>query len=435
MLLHPVVLSVLGYFKGALADAEFEGPPDPADPTGEQALPISDSPEVTAFVTNHVQRYWDRGMPLLQSGYEYGWIGAENLYDDKEGPLAWTGLRHFMPTDCWLLTQDRIPVGVRIQQVKPSQRQVEHLSMPPPIPGGKTPGVADLWLASEGVPAKGLWYVHNPRYHQYYGQSQLIGAWRPWRRLAWKDGAESVIDLGFYRAGVAGPKIGYPEEDYQAAAGTPATATDSQGYPRRYARDVARQHAEYAKAGAAIGLPTTKYPSEMGGGDKWTWEWAKSSFNGQSCLEYIAYLHKCISQGIGVPPELLEAAETGSGYSGRKIPLEGFFLTQQRLADNFLDLFVTQVLRPLVLWNFGPVKWSVRVKSLLKTKLKMAQQAGGAPAENRAGNLPQGPFQPGGTPVPEKPEVGPQPQAGQFSLARPPDVLDLAARILRRRAA
>jgi len=98
-----------------------------------------------------------------------------------------------------------------------------------------------------------------------------------------------------------------------------------------------------------------------------------------------------VREGIGVPNELIEAAETGSGYSGRAIPLEGFLQGQQEIANALLQLFVTQCLRPLVYWNrhyfqqFGPLDFEVCVANLLETKLKAAMNPGGAEPGMRAG--------------------------------------------------
>src|SRR5262249_5902837 len=183
------------------------------------------------------------------------------------------------------------------------------------------------------LPAKALWYAHNPRYNHWYGQSQLLGAWKPWRRLGWKDGAEQSMDGGIYRFAYCGPKIRYPEEDYQGQPGAPATSLDSQGRPRRYARDMARMMAEQYKAGAGIGLPSTMCPPEMGGGPKWDAEFPESTLNISGLIEYVKYLIGQVRFGVGVPPEIFEASETGSGYSGRAIPLDAFLMTQQRIAD------------------------------------------------------------------------------------------------------
>lgn len=354
MLTHPMVTTALSYYESGIAGAEFWGGKDDLNPDNPQGNPISDSPEVSDFVTKHCERYWDKGVPVLQEGYKWGWDAGECLYRKEGDRLEWLGLNGFAPRDCFLLTQAHIPVGVRVNNIQ-----------------GK--GQQDLWLASESVPAKGLWYVHNPRYGQFYGRSQLYGAWRPWRRAAWKDGAEQVLDGGVYRFAYAGPEVGYPEEDLQGPPGIPNTTPDSQNRPRRYSRDIARQIAEQLKTGAGIGLPTTPYPKEQGGAPKWYVKWPDKAVNFDPILNYIKQLYDQISYGIGVPPELLQAAETGSGYSGRQIPMEAFLDSQQKLADAFLSLFVEQVLKPLVMWNFGPVKFTIHVKRLLETKNKAKQ--------------------------------------------------------------
>ncbi len=400
MMIHPVCLNALNYFKAGISGAEFEVE--------------SDNPAADLFIMDQCVRYWDRGVPKIQAGYEYGWIGCENMFSDRDGPLMWDDLIHFSPRDCFLLTQDTRPVGVRVKNIY-SQPQLQddaiHDIARRQSGFAKPVGVADLWTATDTIPAKGLWYAHNPRYSQWYGQSQFLGAWKPWRRLAWKDGAETVIDGGVYRYAYAGMQVDYPEEDYAVPIGTsvPATTLDSQGRPRRFARDIARQIAEQAKTGAACGVPTTKYPPELGGGDKWKITWPKNVLNVSSLIEYIKYLIGQIREGIGVPGELFEAGETGSGYSGRAIPLEGFLMLQQRLADALLKLFVEQVLRQLVLWNFGPVKWKVKVKPLLesKRKIQMGQQAqpGESPME---------------TPQPARPPGSPPPNQTQQGLMPPP---------------
>jgi hypothetical protein len=362
MLVHPVVYSALNFYKGGISLVEFE-----VD---------CDQPEAAEFAMEQCKRFWDRGVPLLQGGYEYGWIGLENLYDDSEGKLAWESLVQFSPRDCYLLTQEYRPVGIRIKNVRPK-------------------GTIDLWLASDDVPAKGLWYNHNPRYNQYYGQSQLMHCWRPWRRLAWKDGLETVIDHGLYRYAFTGPIIKYPDESVQPAAsvGAPATTVDAQGRIIKHCRDIARQMAEWFKSGAGIGLPSTHYPSEMGGGPKWEADFPAHVLEVAPLIGAAKYLHDQIYYGIGVPPELLSAAESGSGYSGRAIPMEAFITQQQRLADAILYLFLNQVLRPLVRWNFGAsVQFDVKVKPLLQTK-RAAQ--GGQSNEKPREMPPEGTTMPG----------------------------------------
>lgn len=418
MNIHPVCRSALEFFKGGISSVEFDI--------------RCDQPEATAFIMDHCQRYWDIGVPKLQGGYEYGWIGCESLYSEREGPLEWTGFKQFSPRDVFLLTQDRTPIGVRVKSIV--EREKDRAS-----PDGHA-GSVDLWLASSQVPAKGIWYAHNPRYSLYYGQSQYLGAWRPWRRLAWKDGAETNLDGGFYRFFYAGIYVKYPDEDMQVATeGIPATRADSQGNPRRPARDVARQIAEQWKSGAVAGVPSSQYHHDQGGGPKWSIEQLQTSVNIEQGVAYIKHLWDQIRYGIGVPPELMEAAETGSGYTGRAIPLEAFLGQQQRIADAMLALFVNQILRPLVLWNFGPVKWDVKVKPLLETKSKVKQGQANQGAAPQPGGSPFPEAEPGGLRQPgAMPQTPPLGGWGGFSLGdytpRLERIRQIAQAVLRRAA-
>lgn len=372
MITHPVVRQALRYFKGGIAGAEFWGGPNPDSPDDENGLPVCiENDEVGKFVKEQCERFWDRGVPHLQSAYDYGWIGSEQKYEDEDGLMKWAELFTFDAADTYLLTQDFRPIGVRVKNVRKSSKPV------------------DLWMAGDNVPAKGLWYAHQPRYNSFYGQSQLLGAWRPWRRLAWIDGAETVIDGAFYRFGYRGPIVRYPNEDLMGPSGIPNTTLNSQGQPMRYARDIARQIGEQLKAGGTVGLPSTR---DSSGEYKWAIDIPEAVLSGiAGLIEYADYLADQITQGIGVPPELLEAADSGSGYSGRRIPLEAFLANQQQIADAILKLFVDQILRPLVHWNFGPVKFNVQVKSLIKTRTKAAQAANPGQQNPQPGQLNQQP--------------------------------------------
>lgn len=359
MQMHPVVSSALEYYKSGISGAEFWGGPDQANPMNEKGKPISMDQQVSQFVLAHVERFWQRGVPVLQEGgYPYGWAPGEHIYKEVDGMLVWSHAKGFHPNDGFILTMNHQPIGIKVKNIRNA-------------PGGENQhgGTVNLWFASESIPAKALWYPHRPRFNQYYGRSQLIGAWRPWRRLGWRDAVEQVIDAAIYRAGYKGPIVRHPKEDMQTAQqGIPATRLDAVGNPRRSARDVANQIIQWAKAGAGITLSSEKYPQAAGGDYKWSVEWPEHVMDVGPLIKAAEYLEAQIMLGIGVPPELVKAGGTGSGYSGRSIPREAFLDGQQRVADAILQLFVEQVLRPLVLWNFGDIPFNVQCKPLLLTQ-------------------------------------------------------------------
>jgi hypothetical protein len=340
---HPVVCTALDYYSSGIAGAEFQGGPD--------GRPVSKDPRVAEFVMDHVARYWRYGVPVLQEGgYVHGWGSGEHVYEEINGTMSWAYLKGFHPNDTFVLTSEHVPIGVRVRNM------IEG----PPV---------DMWMACGSVPAKACWYAHRPRFNQFYGRSQLIGAWRPWRRLGWRDAVEQVIDAAIYRAGYKGPIVRHPPEDMQTAQqGIPATLKDGQGNPRRNARDVARQLVEWAKAGAGFTLSSAKYPQAQGGGDKWNIEWPEHVMDVTPLINAAKYLEDQIFYGVGVPPELVRAGGTGSGYSGRSIPREAFLTGQQKVADAMLHMFVEQVVRPLVLWNYGSIPFRIECKSLLTSQ-------------------------------------------------------------------
>ena len=433
MQIHPVVSSAIEYYKSGLAGAEFWGGPDQLDPDNDKGKPISPDSRVAQFVLAHVERFWQRGMPILQEGYAYGWAPGEHIYKEVNGMMVWSHLKGFHPNDGYILTLNHEPIGIRIKNIR------DELGTPvaakPPVAGS-----SDLWFASERIPAKAAWYPHRPRFNHFYGRSQLTSAWRPWRRLGWRDALEQIIDAALYRAGYKGPIVRHPLEDSQTALqGIPAVQQDSRGGNRRSARDVARQLVEWAHAGAGFTLSSAKYAQAQGGGNKWDIEWPDHVMDVRPLIEAAKYLEDQIMLGIGVPPELVRAGGTGSGYSGRSIPREAFLDGQQRVADAMLQIFIEQVVKPLVLWNFGDIPFEVSCKPLLKTQSENKQgevkeplPQPGKDQQNQNGQPPND------TPPPAKP---PQPKPAQpapaFSMDDPMHrrALDIVRYVMRKRAA
>ena len=418
MQMHPVVATALGYYKSGIAGAEFWGGPDHNNPDNERGKPISPDQRVAEFVLAHVERFWQRGVPLLQEGYAYGWMPGEHIYKEVNGMMVWSHLKDFHPNDAFILTYKYQPVGVRVKNIREKE----------PV---------DMWFANGAIPAKACWYPHRPRFNQFYGRSQLIGAWRPWRRLAWRDAVEQVVDAAIYRAGYRGPVVRHPREDMQTAqTGIPATKLDGRGQPRRSAQDVARQMGEWAKAGASFTMSSECYPGTST--PKWALDWPEHVMDVRPLIEAAKYLEDQIMLGVGVPPELIKAGGTGSGFSGRSIPRDAFLNGQQCVADTMLQIFVEQVVRPLVLWNFGDVPFEVSCKSLLQSQAddKKGQeqgqntQPGQPPGDSGNGN---------GGPQPAPPpqmQQQPQPQpAMSMNPAVRERVLGIVQRVLRGRAA
>lgn len=422
MQMHPIVSSGIEYYKSGIAGAEFWGGPDQLDTSNDKGKPISPDQKVSQFVLAHVERFWQRGVPVQQEAYIYGWAPGEHIYKDNSGMLVWSHLKGFHPNDGFVLTLNHQPIGLRIKSIRDDLIKQVNNERP-------NKGTIDLWFACNNIPAKAAWYPHRPRFNQFYGRSQLLGAWRPWRRLGWRDAVEQVIDAAIYRAGYKGPVVRHPPEDMQTArTGIPATVADSSGGMRRSAQDVARQLVEWAKAGAGFTLSSAQYPQAQGGGPKWDIEWPDHVMDVKPLIEAAKYLEDQIMLGIGVPPELVKAGGTGSGYSGRSIPREAFLDQQQRIADAMLQGFVEQVVKPLVLMNFGDIPFSVQCKPLLKSQVENKQ---GQPVPPLPQAAPGQNGQPGGQP-PNGQQAPPTPKPPAAAMSLGGDVHDRAKEIVRR---
>lgn len=372
MQMHPIVIVALEYYKSGISGTEFWGGPSDFDPIHGE--PISPDANVAHFVKTLTERLWHDLVPILQeSAYPYGWAPGEHIYKEVDGIFTWSHVKDFHPSDSFILTNDYKPVGIRIKGIR-----------------AKNP--VNLWFASGAIPAKACWYAHRARFGHHYGRSQLIGAWRPWRRLGWRDGVEQVIDAAIYRGGYSGPIIKHPPEDMQTARqGIPAVDVGN----RRSARDVARQLVEWAKAGAGFTLSSAHYPATQGGGPKWEIIWPTQVMDVMPLVKAANYIEDQIFYGIGVPPELIRASGTGSGYSGRNIPREAFLCAQQQVADTILRMLVQEIIRPLVIMNYGDIPFNISCKSLLQTQVKDKAAPAGDSERDAHGRF--APKQPPGT--------------------------------------
>lgn len=352
---HPVISVAMMYYRGAIYPAEFEVK--------------ASSSEVGAFALAQVRRFWSRDLPLAQLKYEYGWGGYEVVYREKQGFLQYDGILEFSPIDVQVLTRKKQYVGIRVRN------------------GDGEGDEINLWGGRKHLPAKGLWLTHNRRYHRWHGRTQYYAAYKPWWEVAARDGSEEVTCNGIYRFAYHGPVVRYPQGSENAVRTRP-------GDSRQDMRDTALGFADGAKAGVSVAMSSKR---DSKGEYEWDLEWPDHTIDVSGLLAFDEAWVKKMFFGIGVPPEVIQASDSGSGYSGRAIPKEAFYVSQQHNADDTLRPFMDQSVSPLICWNFGPEHWAeVTVKPLLKTQ---AQQSGGMPGQPEQANV-QGQPPGGGPPAP-----------------------------------
>lgn len=339
LILHPRSIIAGDYYKSGLADAEFE-------------VKARDS-AIGRYVQEYYDRLWTTSLSTVQEGYIYGWLGCEAVYRwNDDGMLAQDYLKSFHPRDIRYLTRDDKFYGIRVTRVE----------------GAK--GSIDLHGAC-GVPSKAFWYAHKAKHGAIYGLSQYLGAWRPWRRLACQDGGEDIADLAMYRYGVRGPIGYYPP-------GTPNFDEQKRDSRNPTNADVMDFIVNAYKSGAGVSFPSTVWEGTEK--PKWGLELPNMTMDLKPLDEHNGHLEDQMAEGIGTPKELWEASESGSGYSGREIPLEGFF-TGQRCVGRDIIRQSKPNLDALLVWNFGEGAdqgYEVDIKPLLETRAKRKAGMNGA---------------------------------------------------------
>lgn len=345
MRLHPAVRLPLIYCMGPMHYAEW--------------VVNANSRAVAIFAAKMLQWIWNNAWPYIQAeGYTYGWSANEWIYTERDGNLILDDTLVFAPRDAIPLVDPDRPgrrVGIRITG----------------IAGEGT----DLWAFRKNVPNKGFWYTHQPRYGLHYGQSQIRPSWRYWRRLAGVDGVEEIEDMATYKHGVGVTKVRHPNDTERAEqSALPQYAVNGMVHTR----DIARFMAQNARSGSAISLSSENWPSLNGGGPKWDFTVETFNCNIAQLGEHDDRLTRRSSAAIGVPSELYEAAQTGSGYSGRAIPLQGFLVSQQTNLVHATREFLRQVILPLAKWNYGHRSWvDVVPKPLTETVRKSSWETPG----------------------------------------------------------
>lgn len=279
-------------------------------------------PDIKNFLIQNLTRFWMFSAERAFTALEWGFSGSECLYRMIEGKYYFNMIKNFHATDARVVTnKDGDKIGIKVSNV-PSKKGKVYL-------GG----------------LKSLWHIQGRQHHPWYGRSILFGAFEPWFESSKDGGGRDIRNLYFYKYAFAGESLYYPPGTTVSSDGT----TEESLYILN--RDIAREIVEKRRSGAVA-----VFPNERDENGNLSWQWVPSTPGPGSApiLEYNGdYLKTEILEGMGIPREVIEAAETGSGYSGRAIPMEAFDSTLQDYVNWLVHDFDEQILRPLVKINFG----------------------------------------------------------------------------------
>lgn len=305
------------YIKGSVLSLArfYVQEPESDDELGEDGYS-----EVKQFIVNQLTRWWRTSAMKMMSAIEWGYSGCEVMYAWKNNMVQFDSVRKFHQRDIRPVTKDNALVGMIVEANT-----------------GHDGGGGSVYL---GGP-KALWHIHDRDVHPYFGRSRCFGAFDPWLELTSRNGAIDSRRLYFYKCAFQGDTMFYePASDLQNGV-----MVDN--------RDTARELIDKRRNGANIALPSVY---DQNGNRLWEIEYGQAGAGSQQLLDYPDKLKDEISEGIGVPAEMIEAAETGSGFSGRRIPQSAFRGTLSDLVFWLVADFDQQVLCPLLRMNYGIVE-------------------------------------------------------------------------------
>ena len=307
------------------------------------------TPVVKHFVHQTFTRIWARALNKILRFLDYGHCAGETDYSvsDRDQTVQFEQLNEFHPLDCvpmrWPATNEL--AGVHVRNVRYRSDHQGEVTLAPP---------------------NSFWAAHEAEYGQFYGHSIYEGAWEPWWEKRARHGATDIRRLWFLKNAYNGGIIRHPAGQTEVADGVFMSN-----------QDIARELIEKLETGGILVMPSARHGPD--GDFLWVYEPPKENGKLEGLLEYIHTLDKEILIGMGVPPEVLEAAEVGSGWSGRSVPFKILFSTLDQVLAEVMDAADDQICRPLVEANFGTsprAEYEIKPDSLVEQAEKTNLAAG-----------------------------------------------------------
>lgn len=298
----------------------------------------ADNPLVAKFVGEQWDRLWSTSASQLLRAKCYGYMAYESIFRICEGRYEFDRLidRHPIDTRPLVIKESGKLVGVSFRNLPQA-----------------TNGIRRLW----GPQA--LWLTYGAEHDSLFGTAILERAFGAWYEKTMESGAVRMRQLRMVKDAWIGDVIYYEEDE---SFETPAGLTIS-------AKDVAMETVENRYSGGAMVFP--KRTDSMGVVTKILEYTGPTAVAGATqILEWIKELDWDIFDGLLLPREVVEAATSGSGFSGRSIPFLTFLATRDEEFSAIVRQIDQQLMQPLVATNFGAdaaQAYEMKPKPLLET--------------------------------------------------------------------
>lgn len=284
---------------------------------------------------------WGKYSRFLLKTKRWGYGGFQMGYgvDRKTGYTTIESIKDFAPQDVRPLIQSSQVVGLAVRGGHSIQQNFQGRLFAP----------------------RALWTTFDAEQGRHFGQSILVRSYGPWYEKWMDHGAKKTTQLRMIKDAYRGDWLTYPPDRV-------ITLPNGEQVPWR---DVAREVVENTMSGSTIvtpqmfdsdGNPLVNYtPPSDTGNPVGIWTWGDN-------------LNIEIWQGMSVFEEVIQAAQGGTGFSGRSVPLMMFLQSCMDEAQELVDAIDRDVLKPLAWLNFGDdPEYKVEPVSLIETFAEAVQ--------------------------------------------------------------
>jgi hypothetical protein len=202
---------------------------------------------------------------------------------------------------------------------------------------------------------RGLVVTFDADHSRPYGCALLARAYPAWFEKWMRGGAKETLRLRMMKDAYVGDIFWYPAD---------RKVTLPSGEEVSW-RDLAREITELRQSGGAIALPLLK---DRDGGKALDYSPPAPVYGHTQIFTWKRDLDLDIWKSLEIPPEIIQAASTGSGFSGRWIPFVVALSAVQTELAEIIRCVDRDLLRPVSQLNFGAnASYEIRAKSLVET--------------------------------------------------------------------
>lgn len=268
-----------------------------------------DDKKQETFILKMLNRFWEVALFKALRAIEFGHSSNQVFYTKtKEGIYEFEDLEHY---------------DVRI--AKPVSNR------------GRLAGIHLISRNKFIALPKSFVHVHQREYHKFIGRSKLINAHIPWHETWHLGGARDIRKNWYHRCSYDGGTAYIPGGSSELPDGTIVSNMEA-----------ASKIMENSVTGSFRIFPK---PENAGKNERsWEFDPPKANTTPDGMPEYLQDLRIEVLEGMGIPPEVVENANSnGMGSSsGRKIPLLAFYSTLSPITSDLIHDYRCQILNPLL---------------------------------------------------------------------------------------